>query len=149
MKYLLTLVVLSSLVFGYTIEFNKKFLKEISNDEISSYITISSKSETQNKAINGLSKYKKFMEKFEDIEKTNIRQNSYPEYRYDKFSNKRILEGYKATLNYTISAKDDEVISEYLEKILDIRRDEKLIQVTFSNLTYQVSKKKKELVEVT
>lgn len=147
MKYLLSLIVSSSLLFGYTIDFNKSFSQEISNDEITSYIAIYSKNETQNKAINGLSKYKRIMEKFENIKKTNISQNTYPEYRYENSSNKRILEGYKATLNYTISSEDAIEISKYIEELLEIKRDEALIQVTFSNLTYQVSKKKKELAE--
>ena len=43
MKYLLSLFVLSSVLFGYNIEFAKKFSKEISNDEITSYISVYSK----------------------------------------------------------------------------------------------------------
>jgi len=144
MKYLLTLVVLSSIVFGYNIEFQKKFSKEISNDEITSYISIYSKNKKQKKAIYGLSKYKSFMDKFNDIKKLNIRQNSYPEYRYEKPKNTRVLQGYKATLTYTISSEDSTKVSQYIEDLLKIKRYGDDIQVTFSNLTFQVSKKKKE-----
>ncbi len=147
MRYLVSLIVFSTLAFGYTIEFNKNFSKEIENDEVSSYISIYSKNETQKKAINGLSKYKRIMDRFKNIRKTDIKQNSYPEYRYEKASNKRVLDGYKAVLNYTISARDATSISEYIEKLLKIKRDEKSLQLSFSNLSYQVSKSTKEAVE--
>lgn len=147
MKYLFILMVLSSVIFGYEIEFQKKFSKEISNDEITSYISIYSKHKMQKKAIYGLSKYKTFMEKTKDIKKLNIKQNTYPEYRYEKQTNKRVLEGYKATLTYTISSDSPTKISEYIEELLKIKKYGEAIQVTFSNLTYQVSKKKKEATE--
>ena len=151
MRYLIGIVFFSSIVFGYSIEFNKRFSKEIGNDEITSYISISSKHKTQKKAINGLNRYKKFMDKSQELKKTNIRQNSYPEYRYEKFSsnNKRVLDGYKATLNYIISSTDSKKVAQYIENILKIKKDFESIQVSFSNLTYQVSKKKKEQTEDT
>jgi len=147
MKYLLSLVFLSSFVFGYQIEFAKKFSKEISNDEITSYISVYSKHKMQKKAIYNLSKYKSLMEKNKDIKKLHIKQNTYPEYRYEKHSNRRVLEGYKATLAYTISSDDPTKISEYIEDLLKIKKYGEDIQVTFSNLTYRVSKKKKEETE--
>ena len=147
MKYLLSLFVLSSVLFGYNIEFAKKFSKEISNDEITSYISVYSKHKLQKKAIYNLSKYKSLMEKNKDIKKLNIKQNTYPEYRYEKTTNRRVLEGYKATLAYTISSDEPTKISEYIEDLLKIKKYGEDIQVTFSNLTYGVSKKKKAEIE--
>ena len=147
MRYLLSIVVLSSVLFGYQIEFQKKFSKETSNDEIISYISVYSKHKHQKNALNNLSKYKSLMKKNKDIKKLNIKQNTYPEYRYEKNYNRRVLVGYKATLSYTISAYDPTKISEYIEDLLKIKKYNENIQVTFSNLTYRVSKKKKEEIE--
>lgn len=147
MKSLLILILSISLSFGYTIEFNKNFSKEISNDEATSYISIYSTKKTQNLAINSLNKYKSFMDQIKNIEKTNIRQNSYPQYRYEGDSNKRVLDGYKATLTYIINSKDPTVVIEYIEKLLNIKRNQETTHVNFSNLSYKVSKEKKESVE--
>lgn len=147
MKYLLISIVLCGVVFGYEIEFQKKFSKEISNDEITSYISVYSKHNQPKNAIYNLSKYKSLMEKNKDIKKLNIKQNTYPEYRYEKSTNRRVLEGYKATLAYTISSDDPTKISEYIEDLLKIKKYGEDIQVTFSNLTYGVSKKKREATE--
>lgn len=149
MRYLLTFIALVSIVFGYEIEFQKKFSKEITNDEIISYISVYSKHKIQKKAIDGLSKYKRLMENNKDIKKLNIQQSTYPEYRYEKHSNRRILEGYKSTLSYTLSSEAPTEISEYLEDLLKIKKYSEDIQVTFSNLTYRVSNEKKEQLEDT
>jgi uncharacterized protein YggE len=137
-------IFIASSLFGYSVEFNKKFSKEIIQDEAYSYINIYAKKGTEKNAINALSEINKFIAN-SSIKIRNMKQNTIPVYIYFNNSNKQKIDGYKSSIRFTISSKNNSMVTTYIEELLKLKKND--VEISYSNLAFRISKMLNEKIK--
>ena len=141
-----TILLIPFILFGFDINFNKKFEKQIAPDKLSTHITVTVVKDVESEITKELDSFNKLISRNDDIEKRAGEFSVRPKYRYHK--GESTLIGYNGTLRYTILSDNSKDMNKFIKSLLSLKDDEE-ISVSVSSLNWIISNSKKsELTEV-
>ncbi len=139
MRKIFVLLCVSIYVFGFEISFNKKFIKHITPDKLSTHVTINVVKDDEIDISPILNKFNKFIIQNEKVEKKGGIFSISPKYKY-KNGTSRII-GYNGSLRYTIFSTNSDDINEFIKIVLNLKDDDDT-SVSISSLNWIVSDSK-------
>jgi predicted secreted protein len=145
MKKLFVLVLLVSWVFGYELNFDRQFTKEVTKDKMRVNIYISTDNQTKHGLLNEMKAVLKFIKDDKTVKQTNYSQTTFPKYEYGIFLKNRQFSGYEGRVSFSVSSKDEKKIQNYIEKIINFNKTK--LKISLSRLGWVVSQKQQKAVK--
>jgi len=121
---------------GFEINFNKKFTKYITPDQLSTNITISILKEDENEVSPIVDKFSKIINNNDTIKKHHGTTSISPKYKYYKGSSTII--GYIGSIRYQILSSSSEDINIFIKELLNLKDDED-VSISISSLKWIIS----------
>ena len=112
MKKIIISIAFVSTLFGYEVEMQKRFTKEIMPNKLTAVVSISTQQKTLEDVLTKLEAYSKFIKSQKDVDISDNGFHTSPDYRYDK--NKRTKIGYRGSINYKVTSNDKKSIESFL-----------------------------------
>jgi len=138
---IILLSILPFILFASQINFNKKFSKKVSSDELTTRITIKLTRPDEDDISPILNKYNDLIKQSVGINKHRGNFSINPKYKY-KNGNSKIV-GYNGNLSYTISSKSSKNMNEFIKELL-YAKDEPKLSIVISSLQWIISNNLKE-----
>lgn len=136
--FLIALLLPMSL-FSYEVSFNKKFIKLVTPDLLSTYVNISIENDSEKIINNNIEKFNDYIKDNNLIEKTHGNFTLSPKYNYFKNTQKFI--GYVGNLKYTIKAKNASNLNKFISDLIELekRLDKNNVKLRISNVSWITS----------
>ena len=136
--FLIALLLPMSL-FSYEISFNKKFIKLVTPDLLSTYVNISIENDSEKIINNNIEKFNDYIKDNNLIEKTHGSFTLSPKYNYFKNTQKFI--GYVGNLKYTIKAKNASNLNKFISDLIELEKklDKNNVKLRISNVSWITS----------
>lgn len=138
--FLIALLLPISLL-SYEISFNKKFIKSVAPDVLSTNVNISIDNESEKFISTHIEKFNKYIKSNETIQKNHGNITISPKYKYFKNTQKFI--GYHGNLNYTVKSKTANALNAFIDDliVLESKYDRDNVKLRVSNLSWAISNK--------
>lgn len=138
--FLIALLLPISLL-SYEISFNKKFIKSVAPDVLSTNVNISIDNESEKFISTHIEKFNKYIKSNETIQKNHGNITISPKYKYFKNTQKFI--GYHGNLNYTVKSKTANALNAFIDDLiaLESKYDRDNVKLRVSNLSWAISNK--------
>ena len=126
---------------SYEISFNKKFIKSVAPDVLSTNVNISIDNESEKFISTHIEKFNKYIKSNETIQKNHGNITISPKYKYFKNTQKFI--GYHGNLNYTVKSKTANALNAFIDDliVLESKYDRDNVKLRVSNLSWAISNK--------
>lgn len=135
MKLLKLLLILPIFTFAFEVEFTKKFSKELKNDTLSTYLTVSILDDTELKVAERLEVFNKKIKSYDKVERRLGNFNIRPKYKY--FSNTPKIIGYLGELRYKVSSRKARFMDEFVSEITKLKENRDTT-ISVNNLAWTV-----------
>lgn len=128
-------------LFSYEVSFNKKFIKLVTPDLLTTYINISIENESEKFINNHIEEFNKYIKDNNSVEKNHGSFTLSPKYKY--FKNTQEFIGYVGNLKYTIKSKNAKNLNEFINDLIDIETKFRRanIKLRISNVSWTTSTK--------
>jgi len=135
-----SLFIIPSILSAYDLEFSKSFNKNIQNDKVQTYISISIDSNEIDFINEKVEFFQDFIKENNSVSKKNGNYSLIPNYVYK--NNKQNFVGYKGNLTYSIETPKYENLNQFISEIINIKNNmnTKKVKLSVSNTQWIVSK---------
>ena len=143
MYKIVAFLILPFILYGFDINFGKKFTEEIVPNKLSTKIVITIDKDREDKLSPILNRFNIFISQEKDIEKKDGQFFIEPRYTYNGGKSKII--GYSGILKYSIYSTNDKNMNSFLKALLNLKKN-KDISISISSLKWIVDDSKNEKV---
>ena len=139
-KNLILILIFTSSLLSYELNFNKKFSQKIAPDILKSYLSITIQNNDEKYINNHIEEFNDYLKYNDNIIKQNGVYNLNPKYTYT--NKKQIFDGYTGVLRYDILTNNATNMNEFVLEILELKdkMNSSNIKLNISNTSWIVSK---------
>ena len=134
MKYLL-LVILPVYLFSFEVNFNKKFTKSLTQDTLTTYLSIVVRDDNEKLINKALKKFNKKIKSLDEVDKHNWSLTIRPEYRTS--NNVPKITGYVGELRYKVNSNKATKINKFINEMIKLKENRNT-NVVISNLRWTI-----------